>query len=163
MRTAGLPTFTKLWGRNDTAVLRQGTYLINVTLSTCRSIETRDVNLTYHWSDYPVESYHGTKSIVISTVSWIGGKNPFLGWAYVASAALFVGLAIAGTIRHMIKPRYVGSSLQPFGYVDHHSYFTENPVICLFFPGIGDHFRMLCCSIYTFAACILRPPLHFRY
>ena len=52
-----------------------------------------------------MQSYHGTKSVVISTVSWIGGKNPFLGWAYVATAALFVFLAIAGTIRHMLKPR----------------------------------------------------------
>ena len=57
--------------------------------------------------DYPVLPYHGTKSIVISTVSWIGGKNPFLGWAYVAAAGLFVLLAILGTIRHMIKPRSV--------------------------------------------------------
>ena len=60
-------------------------------------------------SDYPVQLYGGTKSIVISTVSWIGGKNPFLGWAYVAAAALFVLLAILGTARHLIKPRYVGS------------------------------------------------------
>ncbi|KAJ3553578.1 hypothetical protein NM688_g3533 [Phlebia brevispora] len=90
MRTAGLPTFTKLWGRNDNDNLQQGRYQIIVNLN------------------YPVQSYRGTKSVVISTVSWIGGKNPFLGWAYVASAALFVGLAIAGTIRHMIKPRKIG-------------------------------------------------------
>lgn len=58
-------------------------------------------------ADYPVLPFHGTKSIVISTVSWIGGKNPFLGWAYVAAAGLFVLLAILGTIRHMIRPRCV--------------------------------------------------------
>ena len=69
--------------------------------------------------DYPVQSYHGTKSIVISTVSWIGGKNPFLGWAYVATAALFVGLAIAGTIRHMIKPRCVSGIKVPLGPSSH--------------------------------------------
>lgn len=57
--------------------------------------------------DFPVQSYHGTKSVVISTVSWIGGKNPFLGWAYVAAAALFVLLAVLGTIRHMFRPRFV--------------------------------------------------------
>jgi len=38
-------------------------------------------------------------------VSWIGGKNPFLGWAYVASSALFILIAIFGTARHLIKPR----------------------------------------------------------
>lgn len=37
----------------------------------------------------------------------MGGKNPFLGWAYVAAAGVFVLLAIAGTARHLLKPRYV--------------------------------------------------------
>ncbi|KAH0584138.1 hypothetical protein H2248_009700 [Termitomyces sp. 'cryptogamus'] len=90
MRTAGLPTFTKLYGRNDTAPMKKGTYRITIGLN------------------YPVLQYKGTKSFVISTVSWIGGKNPFLGWAYVASAAVFVLLAILGTIRHLVKPRRLG-------------------------------------------------------
>ncbi|KAG6820794.1 hypothetical protein H0H93_011559 [Arthromyces matolae] len=89
MRTAGLPTFTKLYGRNDTAPMKQGTYRVVIGLN------------------FPVLPYKGTKSFVISTVSWIGGKNPFLGWAYVASAAVFVLLAILGTIRHLVKPRQV--------------------------------------------------------
>jgi hypothetical protein len=90
MRTAGLPTFTKLYGRNDQDQLTQGRYQITINMN------------------YPVRPYSGTKSIVISTVSWIGGKNPFLGWAYVAAAALFVALSIAGTIRHVMKPRRLG-------------------------------------------------------
>ncbi|KAG6861874.1 hypothetical protein C0995_010580 [Termitomyces sp. Mi166 len=90
MRTAGLPTFTKLYGRNDTAPMKKGTYRIIIGLN------------------FPVLPYKGTKSFVISTVSWIGGKNPFLGWAYVASAAVFVLLAILGTIRHLVKPRRLG-------------------------------------------------------
>lgn len=61
--------------------------------------------------DYPVKPYRGTKSVVISTVSWMGGKNPFLGWAYVAAAGLFVLLAVAGTVRHLLKPRQVPCSL----------------------------------------------------
>lgn len=90
MRTAGLPTFSKLWGRNDDDTMKQGRYSITIGLN------------------FPVQPYKGTKSIVISTVSWIGGKNPFLGWAYVAVAALFMFLAVAGTVRHMIKPRRLG-------------------------------------------------------
>jgi hypothetical protein len=90
MRTSGLPTFTKLWGRNDADTLIKGRYQIVVNLN------------------YPVLPYKGTKSIVISTVSWIGGKNPFLGWAYVASAAVFVLLAVAGTVRHILMPRRLG-------------------------------------------------------
>ncbi|KAH7889847.1 ligand-effect modulator 3 family [Phlebopus sp. FC_14] len=90
MRTAGLPTFTKLYGRNDTSTLRAGQYQVQI------------------FYNYPVQGYKGTKSLVISTVSWIGGKNPFLGWAYVATAGVFILLALAGTIRHLVKPRRLG-------------------------------------------------------
>lgn len=41
----------------------------------------------------------------------MGGKNPFLGWAYVAAASLLVLLGFLGTIRHLIKPRSVPSPL----------------------------------------------------
>ncbi|EIW60650.1 cell cycle control protein [Trametes versicolor FP-101664 SS1] len=90
MRTAGLPTFSKLFGRNDNTKLLKGRYQIVVNLN------------------FPVRSFSGTKSIVISTVSWMGGKNPFLGWAYVAAASLLVLLGFLGTIRHLIKPRKLG-------------------------------------------------------
>lgn len=53
-----------------------------------------------------MSEFGGTKSLVFSTVSWSGGKNAFLGWAYVGASGLFVLLAILGTIRHLIKPRY---------------------------------------------------------
>ncbi|KAI0747835.1 cell cycle control protein [Daedaleopsis nitida] len=90
MRTAGLPTFTKLWGRNDGSTLTKGRYQLTVNMN------------------FPVRPYKGTKGIVISTVSWMGGKNPFLGWAYVAASGLLVLLGILGTIRHLIKPRKLG-------------------------------------------------------
>lgn len=90
MRTSGLPTFSKLYGRNDTATLPAGQYQVLI------------------YMNYPVQGYKGTKSLVISTVSWIGGKNPFLGWAYVAASCVFVFLALAGTIRHLLKPRRLG-------------------------------------------------------
>ncbi|KAG6379072.1 ligand-effect modulator 3 family [Boletus reticuloceps] len=90
MRTAGLPTFSKLYGRNDTATLPAGQYRVQI------------------YYNYPVQGFKGTKSLVISTVSWMGGKNPFLGWAYVAAAGVFVLLALAGTIRHLFKPRRLG-------------------------------------------------------
>ncbi|TFK25024.1 transcription regulator [Coprinopsis marcescibilis] len=90
MRTAGLPTFTKLYARNDQDVMVSGTYRIVIGLN------------------FPVLPYKGTKSFVISTVSAIGGKNPFLGWAYVAGAGVFVFLAVLGLARHLIKPRRLG-------------------------------------------------------
>lgn len=106
MRTAGLPTFTKLYGRNDSADMPKGRYQITIGLSEPGFSGIHQF-LTTLLPDFPVLPYKGTKSIVISTVSWIGGKNPFLGWAYVAAAAVFVLLAIAGTVRHLIKPRFV--------------------------------------------------------
>ncbi|KAH8108456.1 cell cycle control protein [Phellopilus nigrolimitatus] len=90
MRTAGLPTFTKLYGRNDQDKLLKGTYQISAFMN------------------FPVKPYKGTKSIVISTVSWMGGKNPFLGWAYVVAAGIFVLLGVLGLIRHLAKPRRLG-------------------------------------------------------
>ncbi|KAF8078185.1 cell cycle control protein [Lyophyllum atratum] len=85
MRTAGLPTFTKLYWQKRYNTHEEG-----------------------HIPYFPVLPFKGTKSFVISTVSWIGGKNPFLGWAYVAAAAVFVLLAVLGTIRHLVKPRRLG-------------------------------------------------------
>jgi len=90
MRTAGLPTFSKLYGRNDGDVMKAGTYELDV------------------YMNFPVSQFGGTKSVVISTVSWIGGKNPFLGYAYVAAAGLFVLLAVIGLVWHCLKPRKLG-------------------------------------------------------
>ncbi|KAL1413115.1 alkylphosphocholine resistance protein lem3 [Vanrija albida] len=90
MRVAALPTFRKLWARNDDDVMQQGSYEVLANMN------------------YPVKMFGGTKSIVISTVAWVGGKQPFLGWAYVAGAILCVVLALLGLIRHLIKPRKMG-------------------------------------------------------
>lgn len=46
MRTAGLPTFSKLWGRNDSEALKRGTYSITVDLSRCIMIIEMDIT---HW------------------------------------------------------------------------------------------------------------------
>ncbi|KAG0303076.1 hypothetical protein BGZ98_007009 [Dissophora globulifera] len=90
MRTAGLPNFRKLYSKNEQDDLTSGTYTIDI-----------DMN-------YNVTSYGGTKSIVISTVSFMGGRNPFLGIAYVVVGGLCVVLGLLFTARHLYKPRRLG-------------------------------------------------------
>jgi len=90
MRTAALPTFRKLWR------------IVNVPLQ-------GDYNVTVH-NNYPVASFGGTKRIVFTTMSWIGGKNPFLGYAYLAVGILCIVLAIIFAIKHRVSGRQPGDT-----------------------------------------------------
>lgn len=50
-------------------------------------------SLTYN-PDYPVKIFEGTKSVVFTNVSWMGGKNQFLGIAYLVIGSLCIVMAI---------------------------------------------------------------------
>lgn len=98
MRTAALPTFSKLVMRQDHNTLTEGTYSVDVDMY------------------FPVLEYDGTKSLVLTTRSAVGGRNPFLGIAYVVVAGIcaIVGLLFLG--KHLVKPRRLGD----------HSYLSWN-------------------------------------
>ena len=60
---------------------------------------------------FDVTQYGGTKSILISTRTVMGGRNPFLGIAYVVVGGLCILLGAIFTATHLIKPRYVAIGL----------------------------------------------------
>ncbi|KAG5933611.1 hypothetical protein E4U53_000933 [Claviceps sorghi] len=90
MRTAGLPTFSKLYKRNDDKPMDAGTYQLAID------------------DFFPTDKYDGTKSILITTRTVMGGRNNFLGIAYIAVGGLCILLGAIFTATHLIRPRKLG-------------------------------------------------------
>jgi len=89
MRTAGLPTFKKLH-RKFTDGLKEGNYTLRIA------------------QNFPVHSFDGEKAFYLTTTTWIGGKNEFLGWAYLCVGFLCICLALAFLIKSTLDPRAMG-------------------------------------------------------
>ncbi|KAM0926668.1 hypothetical protein ACQ4PT_003659 [Festuca glaucescens] len=89
MRTAAFPTFRKLYGRIEKDIAANATVRLFIQ------------------NNYNTYSFGGSKTVVLSTASWIGGKNNFIGFAYLTIGGLCLFLAMGFTVLYMVKPRYV--------------------------------------------------------
>jgi len=89
MRVATRPDFRKLYGWIDQTV-PSGTEL------------SFTINL-----NYVVESFGGSKAIVISTTSIVGGKNPYLGKTFYVIGYFFLACGIFFAIKHWFRPRKI--------------------------------------------------------
>ena len=89
MHIAGLSTFQKLWG----VIPENGMAKKRVRITLTSEFDMRDI---------------GTKEIVLSTKSWLGGKNMPLAWAYLATALLCLIFSIYFTWCYVKYPRKLG-------------------------------------------------------
>uniref|UniRef100_M8CJT5 ALA-interacting subunit n=1 Tax=Aegilops tauschii TaxID=37682 RepID=M8CJT5_AEGTA len=90
MRTAALPTFRKLYGRIE------------------KDINANDNVTVVIQNNYNTYSFGGSKALVLSTASWIGGKNNFIGIAYLTIGGLCLSLAMGFLVLYMVKRRNFG-------------------------------------------------------
>ncbi|CAH1415288.1 unnamed protein product [Lactuca virosa] len=90
MRTAALPNFRKLYGK------------INMDLE---ANETITVVIQNNYNTY---DFGGEKKIILSTASWIGGKNDFFGIAFLTIGGICLFMAINFIFLYVFKPRPLG-------------------------------------------------------
>ena len=90
MRTAALSNFRKLWG------------VINADIPAGSTVTVR-VNNRYN-----TYKFDGGKHVVLSTTSWLGGKNDFLGVAYLVIGVICAVFALVFMVFAFYPPRKHG-------------------------------------------------------
>ncbi len=84
MRTAGLPSFRKLWGKIDGG-LPAGKYKLHVH------------------NQFEVAPFNGKKHFVLATSNALGGKNYFLAISYIVVGGLSMFFAFVFCIANVTK------------------------------------------------------------
>lgn len=109
MRTAALPSFYKLYMKNDDDDLLRGTYEISIGMN------------------YLVRSFGGTKSILLTDNSIIGATNIALGIIYLVVAVIATLFAVIFLLKVLIQPTNVkGHMYLDFDSIDQSSFYSRN-------------------------------------
>jgi hypothetical protein len=91
MRTPTLSSFYKLYARLDGVTLPAGAVLT--------------VSIQNNWNSY---GFAGKKFVKLSTSSWLGGANDFLGVAYIVTGSVCLVLAAFFELVLLLKGRKLG-------------------------------------------------------
>ncbi|KAG8634701.1 putative ALA-interacting subunit 2 isoform X3 [Manihot esculenta] len=92
MRTSALPSFRKMYGRIE------------------EDLEADNVIVVEVMNNYNTYSFGGKKKLVISTSSWLGGRNDFLGVAYIFVGSSAIILSLVFLLLHLKNPRPFGDT-----------------------------------------------------
>lgn len=90
MRTSALSTFRKLYGKIDGSFNKGDVISFSIT------------------SNYEVQSFSGKKTLVLSTVGEFGGRNPYLGVAYIVVGAICLFFGVLFATKQLLFPRPLG-------------------------------------------------------
>lgn len=92
MRLAPLPSFRKLWGIINDQELLPGDQL--------------QLTVTNRYNSF---GFDGKKSIVVSSATWLGSRNPFMGIVFLITGCLFVTAGVMYLVVAVwIRPRKFG-------------------------------------------------------
>ncbi|GMH01469.1 hypothetical protein Nepgr_003308 [Nepenthes gracilis] len=92
MRTAALPSFRKLYGKIEDDLDEGEVVAVNVM------------------NNYNTYSFGGKKKLVLTTMTWVGGKNDFLGLAYIFVGSCCILISVIFIFLHVRNPRAYGDA-----------------------------------------------------
>lgn len=90
MRVAAKPKFRKLYGYFNRDILKG---------------ESLTFEITNNWA---VKSFHGSKSLILTTTTALGGKNYSIGYSFIVLGGACLAIGAFFTLKHIFSPRKLG-------------------------------------------------------